>query len=254
MKPELMTSFAERQARIAEKRRIILRFLREEIWTTAELVAALLCFATRAPAYQTLKAMERDGLLRSHAAALAYGRTVTLWGLTPHGLAFAFDDDEPLQEISIFQPSRVSVSQMSHKIELQRLHIEALKEGWTSWVDGHNLNMGKGDKIPDAVAVTASGERVAIELERTVKSAKRYYEIVVSYTLRRKANGWQEVRYYCPDESIRRRVEQRIHEIKHLSIRGQIATPEQVKGVLSMFKVLLYTDMITRGQRKSDEN
>lgn len=254
MKPELMTSFAERQARIAEKRRIILRFLREEIWTTAELVAALLGFATRAPAYQTLKAMERDGLLRSHAAALVYGRTLTLWGLTPHGLAFAFDDDEPLQEVSIFQPSRVSVSQMSHKIELQRLHIEALKEGWTSWVDGHNLNMGKGEKTPDAVAVTPSGVRVAIELERTVKSAKRYYDIVVSHTLRRKAYGWQEVRYYCPDESIRRRVEQRIQGIKHLSIRGQIATPEQVQGVLSMFKVLLYTDVISRGQRGRHEN
>lgn len=243
MKPEFITSFAARQARIAEKRRTILRFLREEVWTTAELVAGLLEFTTRAPAYQTLKAMERDGLLRSHIAELAYGRKVSLWGLTPHGLAFAFDDDEPLQEVSIFQPSRVSVSQMSHKVELQQLHIRALRCGWTSWTDGHNLNMLKGDKIPDAVAVTASGERVAVELERTVKSAKRYYDIVVSYTLRRKAHGWQEVRYYCPDEAIRRRVEQRIMGIKHLSVRGQIATPEQVQGVLSMFRVLLYADM-----------
>ena len=234
---EFIRDYAARVARTDEKRALILRFLRQEVWTTGEQVQELLALKTRAPAYSTLRAMERDGLLR---CAPAPGRPqLALWGMTPHGCAMALDVDEAPDESATFHPSRVSGSQMLHHLELQQLHIRG---GWQSWTAGRLLRLGKGDKIPDAVAVTASGLTVAIELERTVKSAKRYSEIVTSYLANRRQYGWEEIRYYCPGEAIRRRVEARIRAISYIEIRGQVATPEQVSASLRRFSVRLYGD------------
>lgn len=237
MKPEFIRSYAARRARTDEKRAQILRFLQEEVFTTAELIQSLLGLKTKAPAYTTLRAMERDGLLRS--APAPDRPQLLLWGMTPHGCAMSSEPEEEPNESAVFHPSRVSGVQLQHHIELQQLHIHGR---WQSWTAGRSLKLGKGAKIPDAVAVTASGLTVAIELERTVKSAKRYQEIIVSYLANRRQYGWEEIRYYCPDEAIRSRVEARIRGIKHIEIRGQVATPDQVTASLRRFNVRLYGD------------
>ncbi|MCY0629706.1 replication-relaxation family protein [Klebsiella pneumoniae] len=51
------------------------------------------------------------------------GRQVSVWGLTPHGVAFSFDEDEPLTDVIPFQPSRVSAAQLPHRLAVQSLRL-----------------------------------------------------------------------------------------------------------------------------------
>ncbi len=44
-------------------------------------------------------------------------------GLTPHGVAFSFDEDEPLTDVIPFQPSRVSAAQLPHRLAVQSLRL-----------------------------------------------------------------------------------------------------------------------------------
>ncbi|MCL0160774.1 hypothetical protein M2T57_30460, partial [Klebsiella pneumoniae] len=53
-------------------------------------------------------------------------------------------------------------------------------------------------KVPDALA-ELDGRTVAFEVERTVKSRRRYQEVVSGYLFNRKVNGIDEIWYICPD-------------------------------------------------------
>lgn len=241
MSSGLMNSFEGRQQRIAEKQRIILEFLLQEVWTTAQLISELLGYSSPAAAYRTLNAMVRERLLLAHTLKLEFGRPVTLWGLTSYGLAMAQGKDD--RGGVPFQPSRISMMQLNHRLDIQRLHVAAIRSGWQGWTDGNRLPFGKGEKKPDAVAVTPSGRSVAVEVERTVKSDRRYYDIVVNYITIRQKFGWDGICYFCPTEAIRERVESRIKGIRHISVHGRQATQEQVQRLLGLFEVRLYSDM-----------
>ena len=80
----------QRKERTAAKRMAILRLLREEIYTTREVVQELLGVAAT-PAKLTLAAMVRDGLLRMEQVDCPNGWRPFLWGITPEGQAMAFD-------------------------------------------------------------------------------------------------------------------------------------------------------------------
>ncbi|MCY0629146.1 hypothetical protein OVX87_32890 [Klebsiella pneumoniae] len=51
-------------------------------------------------------------------------------------------------------------------------------------------------KVPDALA-ELDGRTVAFEVERTVKSRRRYQEVVSGYLFNRRANGIDEIWYIC---------------------------------------------------------
>ncbi|EIE7525681.1 replication-relaxation family protein [Salmonella enterica] len=195
---------SKRMARNAEKQRCVLRFLREEYCAPAEIVARLLGVSALPPVYRFLNGLTEKGFLRC-ASYLVAGRNVRVWGLTPHGAAFALDDDEAQTDIPTFQPSKVSAMQLLHRIDLQRFRLLIESRGATGWRYVHQLTL-KGMKQPDALA-TVDGKTVAFEMERTVKSRKRYAEIVSSYLFNRKVNGIEEIWYICPDAATLRRVQ-----------------------------------------------
>ncbi len=77
------------------------------------------------------------------------GRQVSVWGLTPHGVAFSFDEDEPLADVIPFQPSRVSAAHLPHRLAVQSLRLDMEARGATGWRILHRLSL-KGMKVPDA--------------------------------------------------------------------------------------------------------
>ncbi|MDX4329778.1 MobC family replication-relaxation protein, partial [Klebsiella pneumoniae] len=177
-------SHAKRQARNAEKTRLTLRWLREELCSTAELVARRLGIAAVQPVYRFLDSLVAKGLL-VRAKYPVDGRQVSVWGLTPHGVAFSFDEDEPLTDVIPFQPSRVSAAQLPHRLAVQSLRLAMEARGASGWRYLHRMAL-KGMKVPDALA-ELDGRTVAFEVERTVKSRRRYQEVVSGYLFNRKA-------------------------------------------------------------------
>jgi hypothetical protein len=232
---------AERQTRIAEKQRLILRFLRDETWTHVDVVQLLLGFQTVQPAYKFLKKLEALELLKSSSMPVAYGRDITLWGITANGLAHSFDDSEVYLERPTFSISRVSASTMQHKIDLQVIRVLAEGKGFSSWSDGSQLGLRKsGLKVPDAVA--RLGDRtIAIEVERTIKTAKRYADVISSHLRASRDGHWDVIYYFCPDEVFRKRLTKVFFSIKQLKFKGQ--TVELTDAHFSKFKFFIYDDL-----------
>ncbi|EBC2122714.1 replication-relaxation family protein [Salmonella enterica] len=200
-------SYAKRQARNAEKTRIVLRWLRDEQCSTAEVVTSLLGIGAVQPVYRFLDSLVVKGLL-VRAKYPVDGHQVSVWGLTPHGVAFSFDEDEPLTDVIPFQPSRVSAAQLPHRLAVQCLRLDMEARGATGWRTLNRLNL-KGMKVPDALA-ELNGKTVAFEVERTVKSRRRYQEVVSGYLFNRKANGIDEIWYICPDRPTMVRIQRAI--------------------------------------------
>ncbi|WP_436882998.1 hypothetical protein [Enterobacter asburiae] len=236
----LMNSFKERQLRIAEKQKIILGFLQQEVWTTAPLVSELLGYTSPAAAYRTLKTMARERLLLAHTLKLEFGRPVTLWGLTSHGLAMAQIADDR-SNCTPFHPSSLSTSMMKlqQHLDIQKLHVTALNSGWKNWTVRRHLPQCKGEKKPDAIATTPDDRTVAVILERTIKNEKHYHD-AVSHHITTGHLTRDGICFFCPTEAIRTRVE---HRVKNAFIHHPFVTEEQVQSQPGAFEVRLYSDM-----------
>ncbi|MDE2268581.1 MAG: hypothetical protein KGL33_06155 [Betaproteobacteria bacterium] len=211
-----------RAARAQEKRHLILRFLREELYTSPDVISELLGVEARA-ARATIAALERDGLVKRHPIELGDG-LARFWviGITPRGQSMAFD---PATENVIdrsFEPARFSLVTLKHTMAVQRARIQAVNTGKVKqWVSGDRLAaVKKGIKKPDAVCLTASGQRIAIEVERSVKSPKAYRDVLAGHLTAMHQGKWNRVIWTSPDAKTRDRVQRLILGIKRLQIAG----------------------------------
>lgn len=84
-----------RYQRNLEKREIVLRFLRDETYSSANIIGDLLGFKSVQAAHQTLNKMARDGFLRKTSVSFL-GKSIVLFGITEHGLAYAWKLEEEL--------------------------------------------------------------------------------------------------------------------------------------------------------------
>lgn len=211
----------ERLARFAEKRRAVLRFLRSEIWSNSENLGLLLGLKHRQNVHATLEAYEAAQLIR-RAVVPVPGRSMMLWGLTPHGQAMAAENAEQVLGRS-FEPSKVPTAFAQHILDVQRLRIVAEASGWTNWANGDRIERWKaGQKRPDAWAVDLEGRRVAIECERTLKSLKRYQVIVADWLQAIRREDVQRVIWVSPSSDICARVRKIITSFTEVRVAGQL--------------------------------
>ena len=197
---------AERKARTAEKRRAILRLLRDEIYTTREVVQELLGVEAT-PAKMTLAAMARDDLVKHQQVDCPNGWRPHLWGITADGQALAFDPGETPNERT-FEPGRVGLTVVKHTITIQLARLRAERAGWTDWQAGDRLGKWAADQgRPDAIATDPSGERWAVEVELTMKTTKRYESVIFDRLRQIKAGNFQKVVWLSPDQDRSKRLE-----------------------------------------------
>lgn len=216
---------AEQKQRTEEKRKKILEFLSNETFSTSEIIGELLELS-RTATYRTLKSMEKEDLLKLHEIEyeLAQKGKQTIWGLTPTGALLAADIED--FNVDFFEVSRIATSTMAHSIATQRVKVSALKHGWSEWVSSRKLKqMAVKDRktwkqIPDAVAVK-EGKKIAFEIERTVKTPKRYEAILANYAEMFLEGTVAGVIYIC-SENLVRRLEILFSKIEKITIQGKI--------------------------------
>ena len=185
-------------ARQNAKRGLVLRFLREELWSTASVLGEVIGIRARQAVHRSLQQLENAGLLRRHTYTI-FGHPLTIWGITAHGQACAFDPatEEPVS--AYFEPSRVSGLTIAHAVALQKLRVAAERAGWKDWKNGDRLGAVRDGKRPDAIAVSPEGIRTAIECERTMKTTKRYEVILAHYLQSLRRGQLARVVWLCPD-------------------------------------------------------
>ena len=251
MSETTLLNYRRRLERILEKREIILKFLRDETWTNVYVLQLLLDFKSVQAVYQTLQKMERDGFVKRAEIKVFHGRPVSLWGITEMGLHYSFSLDESLETWKIFEPSKIKPIIMQHKIDLQISRVKAEQNHWTKWIPGELLGKRlKSMKIPDAVAINPHGESIAIELERTIKSRKRYMEILVSHLVQRKNGVWNKIYYLSPDKDLSARIKRAFYSIEKATHNGKKFTVTENHLKPFSFYSFNENDWLTKGEDK----
>lgn len=220
----LIADPAERKARAEMKRRRVLRFLRDEIWTTTDVVADLLGVGY-AGAHAVLKAMQKSGLTNSAELFIPGHRGVVksrLHGVTAQGLAFAWDLDEEPERCQPWEPSKTNPLFVPHQIATQKIRVRAERSGWGNWRSARSLMRHGLPKVPDGEVISPEGEAVAIEMEREIKTDRRYEAVVGAYVSQMKSDQrWCRVDYLCPDAGFAARLARVFGRLSQLRLEGR---------------------------------
>jgi hypothetical protein len=214
----------QRRARAEYKRTQILRFLRDEIWSVSEVIAAYLGIQ-EAAARAVLKALQRDGLIASQPLIIAAERgvrRVILHGITAQGLAYAWGLEEVAERRKPWELSKTNALFVPHQIATQLARVKAEQAGWRGWRPARQL-MGLGlPKLPDAEAMDPQGVAVAIEVEREIKTDKRYEAVIGAYIAQMKqTQRWARVDYVCPSQDFAARLARVFSQLKVLRLEGR---------------------------------
>lgn len=228
----------ERERRHQRKRDRILRFLRLNTWSTTDILREALELRSRQAAHDSLHKLRQEGLIREAWITVEHGMQIHLWGITAHGAAMSAEFDESLR-IRLFEPSKIKLATLGHTLDLQRLQLRAEQAGW-QWQPVVGEYARSEAKYADALAVQPGGVKVAIEVERTVKTIKRYTEILISHLAARKAGKWDWIYYLSPTASVRDRVQRAFSEIRRVNWHGQ--TVVITSAHLNPFKFYSYAD------------
>ncbi|HVU44799.1 MAG TPA: hypothetical protein VHD85_01660 [Terracidiphilus sp.] len=222
-----LLSYEQRQARQREKQRAALLFLSQTIYSTADILGRVMGLQSAAPVYRTLKTMQRDELI-VHSDFDLHGVKFGLFGITPHGQTMAHVEGGAPRNDRYFAHSRVASTMLIHYLDCQRLHLQALRDGWTEWCyDIENGKFEPGQYRPDAIARDRAGNRWAIEYERTTKTPKRYPEILAGHLRAIRAGKADRVVWICPSVRQLAHLRETILSIRQVPlVGGRTATIE----------------------------
>ena len=217
---------AARLARAQEKRVLVVNFLADEGWSSKGVIQELLGLSYPTT-HALLKAMVAEGLLRQKTMFVpgrSGARQVMLYGITAHGLVAA-DCMENMRR-QPWDAAKTSPLAVPHQLLTQQMRLKAERLGWMSWVPARRL-IGLGlAKLPDAQAVTLEGMVVGIEIERHLKTPKRYEAVLGAYIYEIRNHGrWQRIDYICPDAKFAQRIATSFATLKQLRL--------EVKGLPS---------------------
>lgn len=240
----MITSYPQllpREIRVARticKQHMILRFLRDELFTTQDIAGILLSISSRQAVHKTLTKYEKEGLIRRVTVQLPDLSRLTLWGITSHGQGWAFDpqrEDNPNDKV--FEPARVALSVLRHSLDIQRLRIIAERAGWTDWspCDRISGKWSSGTKRPDVIALDPRRSVTAIEVERSFKSHKRYEVILAGYLMAIKRQEIDRVIWISPSKDFCHRLRSIITGFKDLPVAGQKVTIDPDRHHINLF-------------------
>jgi len=227
-----------RGVRIEMKRHAVQAWLSVHTWSTAEVLGQVMGITSRQAVHQTLAAMIRDGLMRRAEIQTSYGPARLVFGFTPHGAAMAVTPG--VSPAKSLEPSKIKVTTMEHELDIQRLHLRAQRAGWKDWQLGGAEFSRSEAKYADAIGVRQDGQKVAIEVERNVKTIKRYAEIFVAHLAARKDNKWEWIYYLSPNAAIRDRVRGVFAAIHRATWHGQVI--EITDAHRAPFQFFAYSD------------
>lgn len=211
-------SHADRLAAQAAKRRRLLAWLRSEIWTSHDLAGDVMGLRDRRAIQTTLASMQRDGLVVVESIKIPFGN-LKIVGVTMDGQGAAATGEKEINPRA-FEKGRVGLTVIEHTLDLQRLKLACLRAGWKNWTRPDAEKWGKNHR-PDALAVTPDGVRVAVECERTLKTAKRYHTVASNHATSLKQGAFQHVVYASPEPEKARNVARLLLGLKPLHVGGE---------------------------------
>lgn len=212
----LISNYQERQKRSENKQQRLLSLLRDETWTSAPMISQWLNISLSA-AYKTISLLERKSFIKPfYVEDLRF----KIWGITADGLLMSWQENEKMENRPYFQPSKIKPVMIQHHLDLQQARINAEKAGATNWFLGSLLPKSIG-KRPDAITTLNNGHIIAVELERTVKTKKRYEVIFSHYLQEIKRGTYHQIHYVCPNYEFAARLNRLFQLIESVPVAGE---------------------------------
>lgn len=209
-------SYLEKQSRAEAKQELVLQFLASgEVFSTVTILSRVISVSLSSTA-RTLDYLMRAGALKSEMHVI-HCRHCAIYGITPHGLGLVGKFGS-----RYFELGKTNVAYIPHHLATQVARLNAEQEGWNDWQPGKALYGQSLEKVPDALATANDPveKRVAIEIERHIKTPKRYGEIISAHLQAITQKRWAEVHYLCPD-GLHKKVEAAFAHIDSVLVKGE---------------------------------
>ena len=147
--------------------------------------------------------------------------------------------DEELPELR--EVSKVNAATFYHDLKLQQIRFKLEAQGYHSFQSSWHLTRilrkrgEKAPKIPDYTCINSEGNKVAIEYERTIKTRKRYQEIIGQYMDIKERGIIKQVIYFT-DDGFAEKLKQLFYGIDFIYRRGK--TEKYIPEQLSYFRFI----------------
>lgn len=218
MNSGLISNPSIRAARNEEKKQLLLEWLVDFTWTTPPIAGHVMGVTSRGAINKSLTQLEHRGVIRSAKIQPITGRTLRIVGITPDGLLWC-DNNESACEKPTFDPARVALSTAQHRLDVQECRLKVRDADNFSWIAENNYPKELTYR-PDAIIKTAN-KSIALELERTAKTRKRYQQLVVQHLRQIKQGLYDEVHYVSTLNGFAERLERLFFSIKKVPVKGQ---------------------------------
>jgi hypothetical protein len=208
----LLTLQKAKQKQINNQQKL-LTFLYQEKYSTAAIVQQIINLKTRSGTCKVLRKMERDNLIKKYN----HSESLVLWGITQHGLHEALTGNEERIDWNYFEPAKVNIATLDHQLDIQKIHAVCMGKK-LDFRTGRLLgSRAHNDKIPDGI-IEIGDKRIAVEVERHVKSKRRYDAVIYNYLKAIKAGSYHHILYVAPDEKKREQVKNAIYNIGKITM------------------------------------
>ncbi|MDD4911913.1 MAG: hypothetical protein PHP57_06415 [Sideroxydans sp.] len=213
-------SRAEKMAMAEAKQSAILTFLASgEVYTTFDILKLLLG-RSESTVRRTIEVMLKEKLIRLESLEVGSKKTVLI-GITEHGVAMA--DRAGLCPNYIL--GRTNPAYVTHHVMTQKTRIKAVKAGATEWLPGRALRNKSYLKVPDAL-YKIGDKTVGVEVERHLKSPKRYADVVANHLQEMSKKSWSEVHYLLPPLAVPK-IQKIFNELGTVTVKGTVVKLEQ---------------------------
>lgn len=226
----LISDKKENIKRKKEKILAILNFLKEETYSDKDTLMKVLGLSKNSFSgfYRLVQHIVEIGFIQKYNFN-APGGVITLWGITMDGIAMVLQPDDIVLP-SVFEPTRLTGWSMQHHLLNQKIRLALEAAGTTDWMNCDRKKFLVQFDVkhrPDGLATLPSGQRIAIETERNLKTKARYQEIMKSHLMARKAGKWFFVYYVTPDDQKKLALTKLFSSITYLTFSGRPIQLEQ---------------------------
>lgn len=180
----------------------VLRFLIDENYSSLE-NSALLLNVPKQTAIRVTKHLCDKNYLTKLEVDIGLARKISVFQPTNTGLMFIMSNGEALPELR--EVAKVGAATIYHDLKLQQIRFKLEAQGYHSFQSSWHLTRilrkrgEKPPKIPDYTCINPDGNKVAIEYERTIKTRKRYQEIIGQYMDIKERGIIKQVIYFTDD-------------------------------------------------------
>jgi hypothetical protein len=214
----LIHNAKQRSERTELKKQRLLSWLVDFTWTTPAIAGEVMRLSSRGSINKSLSQFEKLDLIKSAHLELVHARDLRVLGITPNGLLWCDGRDDALEKM-IFEPSRVALSTANHRLDVQKCRLKVNDLERLVWIAENNYPKSLLYR-PDAIVSTQT-KSIALELERTAKTRKRYQQIIIQHLRQINQGAYEQVHYVSTIEGFAERLERLFFSIKHLPVKGQ---------------------------------